>query len=168
MGGAKVAPPLGRSFPSLALATRPRVGEVWAWLGRARLSPSSPLRPQDPVSRGGSGLMGGTMSDHAPRSRPPPRPSLARGRTGAWSLPVPPHPSPAPAVATLPRWAPLSQPVPLYITARGGMGSGHRLRPAARPDCRGPWWRRRRQQQSFPGGGPGAHPPATVKRWRRK
>lgn len=75
---------------------------------------------------------------------------------------------PRPTLAAFPREAQLAQPVPLYITARGGMGSGHRLRPAACPDYRGPRWRRRRQQQSFSGGGPGAHPPATVKRWRRK
>ena len=112
--------------------------------------------------------MGGARSDPALRGCPPPA-DLALGGAGAWSPEAPPHSGPASTLASLPRRAPLAQPVPFYITARGGMGSGHRLRPAARPDCRGPWWRRRRQQrQSFSGGGPGAHPPATVKRWRRK
>lgn len=112
--------------------------------------------------------MGGAMAGPAPSlvfSPPPAKSGSREDWGGAWCGPA--HHGPAPCLAALPRRAPLAQPVPLYITARGGMGSGHRLRPAARPDCRGPRWRRR-PQQSFPGGGPEAHPPATVKRWRRK
>lgn len=116
--------------------------------------------------------MGGARTSPAPRALffPPPLASgqvRLAGGLGAGLSVSRPRPGPAPLVAALPRRALLAQPVPLYITARGGMGSGHRLRPAARQDCRGPRWRRRRQQ-SFPGGGPEAHPPATVKRWRRK
>ena len=172
LGGARVAPPRLPFLPCFRLCDTPWGGRAVGVVSQGPASPGLRLRPQDSVSCGEIGLVGGAWTSPAPRALffPPPhrlRPSPARGRAGAGLCVARPRPGPPPLVAALPRWALLAQPVPLYITARGGMGSGHRLRPAARPDCRGPRWRRRRQQ-SFPGGGPEAHPPATVKRWRRK
>lgn len=146
-GGARIAPPLRHSF--LLWAVRYAVG--WASCGRGFWGPASPglrLRPQDSVSCGEIGLVGGAWTSPAPSSlfSPPPRRVRLAGGPGAGLRTRPGPPRPRPSCSRPPPPGSLRTAVP--HNGEGGMGSGHRLRPAARPDCRGPRWRRRRQQVS--------------------
>lgn len=77
MGGTKVAPPLGSSFPSLVLGMRNWVGGVWAWLGRA--PPLSRLEFETP----GHGRPRRRRIDGRGQVRPRPQGLSPSGRSGS-------------------------------------------------------------------------------------